>query len=88
MSTIDLNAPPPNHNFKVSVERAETKAEQYVRLFKDVAVFLFAMTLAGLIVFVCLTTLQATSASGEEKKWAMTTLGTAAGGLIGYLIKR
>ncbi|MDO3621402.1 hypothetical protein Q3O98_09860 [Ralstonia pseudosolanacearum] len=32
MSTIDLNNPPPNHNYKVSVEREETAGERWVRL--------------------------------------------------------
>ncbi len=36
MSSIDLNSPPPGHEFSVSVERVETDGERYVRLFKDV----------------------------------------------------
>jgi len=33
-NSIDLNNPPPNHKFSVSVEREETDGERNVRLFK------------------------------------------------------
>ena len=36
MSSIDLNSPPPNHKFSVSIDREETEGERRVRLFKDV----------------------------------------------------
>jgi hypothetical protein len=45
MSSIDLNSPPPGHEFSVSVERLETDGERYVRLFKDVVLFVMALVL-------------------------------------------
>ncbi|MEQ6352964.1 hypothetical protein [Ralstonia pseudosolanacearum] len=50
MSTIDLNNPPPNHNYKVSVEREETAGERWVRLTKDLALFFAALLVFGMIV--------------------------------------
>lgn len=43
MSTIDLNTPPLNHKFSVSVEREEALGERNVRLFKDVTLFIVAI---------------------------------------------
>ena len=88
MSTIDLNTPPPNHKFSVSVEREEFSGDRYVRWFKDVVLFLVALGFVVLIVFVCYTTLSAAAATPEEKKWAMSVLSAAAGGIIGYLIRK
>lgn len=88
MSTIDLNAPPPNHIYRVSVERAESRPELYVRLGKEVALFCCAVGLVGVIAWICVMSLAQTDASADEKKWAMTTLGTVCGGLIGYLIRK
>lgn len=88
MSTIDLNAPPPNHKFSVSVEREETAGERKVRLFKDVSLFLVAIVFVVLIAWLCFSTLLSPGATAEEKKWAMSVLSAAAGGIIGYLIRK
>lgn len=88
MSTIDLNSPPPNHKFKVSVEREETEAERKVRLFKDVALFVVALVFVSILVWFCFSTLTSASASPDEKKWAMSVLSAAAGGIIGYLVRK
>ena len=88
MSTIDLNTPPPNHKFSVSVEREETAGERHVRLFKDVALFLLAISFVILIGWLCYSTLISLSASAEEKKWAMSILSASAGGMIGYLVRK
>lgn len=50
MSHIDLNQPPPNHTFSISVDREETDGERRVRLFKDVALFVAALGFVALIV--------------------------------------
>ncbi|MDT4288214.1 hypothetical protein RO575_01465 [Methylomonas sp. MO1] len=80
MSHIDLNNPPPNHTFSVSVERQETDAERNVRLFKDLALFVVALGFVVLIVWLCYATLVATTTSAEEKKWAMSILSAAQAG--------
>ena len=88
MNTIDLNSPPPNHQYSVSVERGETAGERRVRLFKDVTLFVVAICFVVLIVWLCYSTLSASSSSAEEKKWAMSVLSAAAGGIIGYLVRK
>jgi uncharacterized membrane protein len=92
LSTIDLNTPPPNHKYTVSVEREETAGERRVRLFKDVALFVVAVAVAvafvALVVWFCFATLTSPTASADEKKWAMSVLSAAAGGVVGYLVRR
>ncbi|WKB54929.1 hypothetical protein [Eleftheria terrae] len=88
MSHIDLNSPPPNHQFSVAIDREETRGERGVRLFKDVALFIAALAFVALIGWLCFRTLMASGAGAEEKKWAMSVLSAAAGGIVGYLIKR
>lgn len=88
MSTLDLSTPPPNHRYSVSVEREETAAERGVRLFKDVALFLVGIGFVGCIAWLCVATLTSAAASADEKKWAMSVLSAATGGVIGYLIRR
>lgn len=87
MSQIDLNNPPPNHSYKLSVERAETEGERRLRLFKDTTLFVVALGLLVALAALCLLTLTGT-ASADEKKWAMSILSALAGGLVGYLLKR
>lgn len=88
MSQIDLNSPPPNHKFSVSVEREETDGERRVRLGKDVALFAVAIGFVMLIVWLCYSTLVSPTATADEKKWAMSVLSAATGGIIGYLVRR
>lgn len=88
MSHIDLNQPPPNHRFSVSVEREETDGERWVRLFKEVVLFCVALGFVVLIVWLCYSTLVSASASADEKKWAMSVLSAAAGGILGYLVRK
>ncbi|MCH8684075.1 hypothetical protein [Pedomonas mirosovicensis] len=87
MSIIDLNNPPPDHKFKLAVEPEETNGERTVRLAKDLGLFFFAMALVAIIMWLCVDTLRS-SASADEKKWAMSILTSAAGGIIGYLIRK
>ena len=88
MSTIDLSKPPPHHQFDVAITREETASERNVRLFKDVALFVTALVFVALVVWLCYATLTATSASADEKKWAMSVLSGATGGIIGYLVRK
>jgi len=88
VNSIDLNSPPPNHQYSVSVEREETVGERRVRLFKDVALFVVAIGFVILIVVLCYGTLSSPTAAAEEKKWAMSVLSAATGGIIGYLVRK
>lgn len=88
MSTIDLSSPPPNHQFSVSVEKEESTAERNVRLFKDVVIFLVAIVFVCILFWLCYETLQDEKASADAKKWAMSVLSAAAGGMVGYLVRK
>ena len=89
MTTIDLNSPPPNHTYSVKVEKEETAGERHVRLFKDVVLFLVAVSFVVLIAGLCFhTVLWSPAATEEEKKWAMSVLSAAAGGIVGYLVRK
>ena len=70
MSSIDLNSPPPGHEFSVSVERVETNGERYVRLFKDVVLFVTALVFVSLIVWLCFHTLDSADSSPDAQRWA------------------
>jgi cytochrome c biogenesis protein CcdA len=88
MSNIDLNSPPPNHKFSVSIDREETAGERKVRLFKNVALFVVAICFVTMIVVLCYSTLTSVTATADAKKWAMSVISAAAGGIIGYLVRK
>ena len=88
MNTIDLDSPPPNHRYSIAVEREETTGERAVRLFKDVVLFAAALGFVILVAWLCVSTLTSSAASAEEKKWAMSVLSAATGGLVGYLVRK
>ncbi len=85
---VDFRTPPPEHNFKISLEPKEATADRYVRLFKDVVLFVLAVGFVLVIVWMCIGTMVSPAAQPEEKKWAMSILSAAAGGMIGYLIRK
>jgi hypothetical protein len=85
---IDLRHPPEGHNYKVAIEKNEAKAEMYVRLGKDVALFCVGLTFVGLMTWLCIDTLRSEKAPPEEKRWAQSVLSIAVGGIIGYLVKK
>ena len=87
-NSIDLNSPPPDHNYNIKVDPKETDGDQAVRLFKDVALFLIAIGFVILLAVLCYSTLISSTTTPEEKKWAMSILSGAAGGIIGYLIRK
>jgi hypothetical protein len=88
LNTIDLDKPPPNHRFQVTIEREETIPERRVRLFREVSVFVLAIAFVVTIAWICVRTLTSPEAPAEEKKWAMSVLSAATGGIIGYLLRR
>ncbi len=81
MSTIDLNNPP-------GTTSASRSGRRWVRLTKDLALFFAALLVFGMIVLLCYRALSSPQTSAEEKKWAMSVLTAAAGGIIGYLIRK
>ena len=59
-----------------------------MRLFKDLALFVVAVGFVVLMVWLCYETLPSGVASAEEKKWAMSVLSAATGGIVGYLLRK
>ena len=88
MSTLDLDNPPPNHRYTVKVDPEETDGERRVRLTKDLLVFLLAVGFVVVIAGICVWTVLGGTAGADEKKWAMSILSAATGGLVGYLIRK
>lgn len=88
MNQIDLNNPPPNHNYKVAIEREESDGERRVRLTKDLALFFSALGVVGLVVWIAIDTVLSPTAGAEDRKWAMSILTAIAGGLVGYLVRK
>jgi hypothetical protein len=87
-NSIDLNSPPPDHNYNIKVDPKETDGDRFVRLFKDLMLFLVAIGFVILLAVLCYGTLTSSTTTPEEKKWAMSILSGAAGGIIGYLIRK
>jgi hypothetical protein len=85
---IDFSTAPPNHQYKASIEREEYPSERFVRLFKDVVLFLAAIVLVGVIAGLCYRALVSPTATPEAQKWAMSILSAMVGGLVGYLVRR
>ena len=88
MNQIDLNQVPPGHKYNVSVEREESVAVHNVRLFKDVALFVLSLVFISILTWLCVTTLYSPDATQDAKRWAVSTLAGAAGGIVGYLVKK
>lgn len=88
MSTLDLNNPPPNHRYTVKVDPEETAGERQVRLTKDLLVFLLAIGFVIVVAAICVMTVVNQDSGQEEKKWAMSILSAATGGLVGYLVRK
>lgn len=87
-NSIDLNRPPPDHNYSIKVDPKETDGDRAVRLFKDLALFLVAIGFVILLAVLCYGALTSGTTTPEEKKWAMSIISGAAGGIIGYLIRK
>ena len=85
---FDLNKTPNNHRLSAHIEPDETKAERTVRLFKDVVLFIVAVVFLGIIVSFCYDTLQDKAASPDAKRWAMSVLSAATGGIVGFLVRK
>ena len=89
MSTIDLNAPLPTTSSASRSNGRRGTAKRNVRLFKEVLLFLVAICFVVAIAIVCFRTVwSGTTSSADEKKWAMSVLSAAAGGIVGYLVER
>ncbi|WGF90567.1 hypothetical protein [Marinivivus vitaminiproducens] len=87
-TTLDISQPASGKGYDVKISPEESLGERRVRLFKDVVMFLVAVGFAVLIVSLCYATLTSPDTSADEKKWAMSVLSAATGGIIGYLIRR
>jgi hypothetical protein len=86
-SDINVNNPYPNHNFQFKLQPNEHYADKFVRLLKDLLLFVVAIGFVSLVILICYDTLTSPSTGSEEKKWAMAIISGAASGVIGYLLK-
>lgn len=87
-NNIDLNNPPPNHHYNLSVNREETIAERNVRLAKEIVVFSLAAVFVSVIYWLAFNTATSPTAQLDEKKWALSVLSAGAAGLVGYLVRK
>jgi hypothetical protein len=53
-----------------------------------VALLLVGLGFAVHIAWLCVSTLTSAGASADEKKWAMSVLSAATGGIVGYLVRK
>jgi hypothetical protein len=92
VSEIDLNNPPSDYRYSLSVNKEEAKAERNVRLAKDfikeMGVFFLAIGFVVCVAWLAFSTVTSQTASAEEKKWAMSVLSMGAAGLVGYLVRK
>jgi hypothetical protein len=70
VSTIDLNNPPSNYHYSLSVNKEESAAERGVRLTKEMAVFLLAIVIAGCIYWLAFSHRHQSDRERRGKKWA------------------
>ncbi|MDP3341819.1 hypothetical protein [Frigidibacter sp.] len=86
--THDLSVTPPGHTYTATVKPEETSKDAWARVIKDFVLFAAALVFLGILAWICFDTVQSQTAPAEEKKWAMSFLTGAAGGLVGYLVKK
>lgn len=67
-NNIDLDKPLVGHEYKLKVEPKETGADRNVRLFKDLALFLAALSFVAIIIYMCVVTLISSTSTQDEKK--------------------
>jgi hypothetical protein len=89
MDRIDLNNPPANHRVDLSLSPEETPGERQLRLWKDGTVFYTAWLACVLIVgYAAWTAVGAPDIDADTKRWAMSIVSAAAGGLLGFLVRK
>lgn len=87
--TYDLNAAPPaGHKYTVTVQPNETEKDAWVRVIKDLTLFLCSIIFFGLLLWYCYERMSSATASADEKRWSMSVFTAMAGGLMGYLVKK
>ena len=78
----------PGVTFSGTFSSPEPSADAHVRRFKDLGLFVVSnvilLTLVGFSIFV----LAGTCTADDNHQWALSTLTTVFGGVLGWLIKR
>jgi len=88
VNQFDLNDPPNANKWGVSVDAYETKAEQGVRLDKQVLLVTLAAGAAIALFVYCFRSLLDPASSGDEKRWCMAYLVGTTSALVGFLVRR
>lgn len=86
--TYDLSATPAGHTYTATVKPEESAKDPWARIFRETVLFIAALGFVGMLAWICFGTVQSGTATAEEKKWAMSFLTGAAGGLVGYLVRK
>lgn len=85
---LDLRKPTPGHQYTVNVAPTESDGDRRARIAKDLVVFFFAIVVCGLLLGYAFYTFAIDATASESaKRWAMSTLSSSGGGLLGYLVK-
>jgi hypothetical protein len=88
---LDLSKPAPDgHEFTVKLDPKESKLDRGVRLFKDVVLFVAALTFVVAIVVYLYDSIfkDGRTPSADDKRWAQSVLTAILAGLIGYMVKK
>lgn len=86
---LDLNEPADGHKMDVKITPIESVGERRIRMIKDIVVFSLAVIACTAIVFYAsYTAAFDVTASEGTKRWAMSIVSAAAGGLLGFLLKK
>ncbi len=86
MSNLDLNNLPTD--LQLTLSKKETDGERWVRLGKDLIVFVFAICVLLIAVVWSTWTLFEPSATADNKHTAQTIMIAIVSALVGYLVRR
>ena len=86
---LDLNSPAEGHKMDVSITPIESDGERRLRIFKDFVVFILAVAAcSAILAYASYTVAFDGTATEGTKRWAMSIISAAVGGLLGYLLKK
>ncbi len=86
MSNLDLKELPAD--LQLTLSKKETDSERWVRLVKDLIVFVLAICVLVLALVWSAWTLFERSASADNKHTAQTVIIAIVSGLVGYLVRK
>ena len=88
---LDLSKPAPaGHEYTVKLDPKETTGDALVRHFKDLVMFVLAVTFVVAIVWYLYDSVfkEGRTPSADDKRWAQSVLTAILAGLVGYMVKK